>query len=185
METIKASELTGEQLRDLAERGTPGKMASAAEEDLDGPEVPGDSHPDEDKQGVPAWYPFPAPKAPRGRQVIFLRFRAPLTDDPAGPDRYAACWNLTEADEKLAALRARGQEHRVMVEMAKQFVRVVDGQPADWQNGPACVVNAWWDAIGGKARAQVIGMYAKQHTMNTAEAIDFFASCVAVRTAAG
>lgn len=181
--STKGSALTEEQLRMLAE----GADGAAGEEPVDeleeGPEQPSEAA----GEGSPEWCPLPEPFAPpRGRQLIFLRFRAAWTDSPSDGDRTCVLWNLTEADEKLAIRRTRGDAAQTLNELVKQSIRVVDGHLADWtgREGPGSVSRFWRD-IGARCRAKVREQYVGAHTMGVEESADFFTNCVAVRTSAG
>jgi hypothetical protein len=126
----------------------------------------------------------PGMKLPDGWQIWFLRFRAAHTNTPIKGDRTCILWNLSEADEKHAAKRSRGDPMRVIEEMTKQTIRVVDGCKADWSGakGPGSV-DVFWTEIGGKCRHQLKSLYLKNHTMSAEENADFFGECCAVRTA--
>ena len=135
----------------------------------------------------PSWFRVPEGFAPpAGRQLTFLLFRGAWTDSPGKGDRTCILWNLTEADEKLALKRTRGEAMRTLDELAKQCVRVVDGHAADWtgKQGPGSV-ERWWREVGSKCRQQVKNHYVKTHTLDASETADFFTNCVAVRTAVG
>lgn len=178
---VKASELTPEQMMQLAE-GSDG-AAEAVDELEDGPEQPSETA----GEGVPDWCAVPTPfKPPPGRQLVFMRFRAAWTDVPNGGDRTCVMWNLTEADEKLALKRTRGDAMRTLEEMVKQSIRVVDGHAADWSGheGPGSVSRFWRD-VGAKCRSKLREQYVGSHTLDAGEQADFFTNCVAVRTAAG
>jgi hypothetical protein len=158
------------------------KPAQAAFEDMDDDPDFGTVAAD---KPPPAWAIVPEGVVlPNGWQIWFIQFRAKVTNTPSKGDRYCICWNLSESDEKHAAKRSKGDPMRVIDEMAKQMIRVVDGRPADWggSRGPGSV-DAWWQEIGGKGRHQLKMLYLKNHTMTTEESSDFFEHCVAVRTA--
>ena len=64
---------------------------------------------------IPNWAVFPeGVKLPVGWQVWCLRFPGNLTNTPGKGDRTCILWNLSEADEKHAAKRARGDGMRVI-----------------------------------------------------------------------
>lgn len=176
---VKGSELTPEQMRLLAEAAAEREVEEVDEE----PEAP----PAKEADAVPAWCKLPSPfSPPPGRQVLFIRFLAKWTEVPSLGDRTCVLWPLTEADEKLAMKRTRGDAMRTLDEMTKQCIRVVDGHPADWtgHEGPGSVSRFWRD-IGAKCRQRLREQYIATHTMNTEESVAFFESCIAVRTAAG
>ncbi len=142
---------------------------------------------DGDVDGAPpAWFQAPPGwKPPAGKRVTYMRFRASWTDTPKKGDRQCALWNLTDADEKLAVGRARGDSNLVIGEMARQMVRVVDGCTADWVGSGPGSMKVWWREIGAKGRQVLKNHYLQTHAMTSVESADFFANCVAVRVAAG
>ena len=143
--------------------------------------------PEEDTSDIPEWVVLPDGfKMPLGRRVTFVKIYAAMTDTPAKGDRQCILWNLTEADEKLAIKRTRGEGIRVMDEFTKQMIRAIDGKTVDWTGnaGPRSP-NTFWNDIGGKYRQQLKNVYAKNHSMDTAEMVDFFSNCFAVRTVSG
>lgn len=134
----------------------------------------------------PDWAKIPDGfQLPEGKTIFAVRFRAAWTDKPKMGDRVCILWNLTEADEKHASKRARGDFIQVMNEMTKQMIRIIDGAKADWskpgRNNPA----TFYTDIGGACRQQLKNIYSKNHTLKTADAIDFFVNCVAVRSVTG
>jgi len=151
---------------------------------------------------LPSWA-LPLPDGvvlPKGRQIYAMRFRAKLTDTPKMGDRYCLLWSLTEADEKFAYGRVRNVPAMTMNELSKQMIRVfgfvrvsetgkehADGSAAapDWAETNGQKILAFWNDIGAKCRTQVKNGYAKLHTMEVDEVIDFFTKCVAVRTVVG
>ena len=142
---------------------------------------------EEDSSDIPEWVEMPPGfKMPVGRRVVFVKILAGMTDNPSKGDRQCILWNLTEADEKLAIKRTRGEGIRVMDEFSKQMIRAIDGKAVDWTGnaGPRSP-NTFWNDIGGKYRQQLKNIYAKNHSMDTAEMVDFFSNCFAVRTVAG
>jgi hypothetical protein len=135
--------------------------------------------------GAPGWAKVPKDMIfPRGRQIVFLRFRPEWTDTPQKGERQAILWSLTDADEKMAAQRAREFDaNRAMSELAKQMVRAVDGHRADWSGAPGPGnIDAWWNDVGGKIRNRIVALYTRMHMLNDDELRDFFESCIEVRT---
>ena len=134
---------------------------------------------------------------PRGWIAWSILIEARHTTTPSGPDRWCVLWNLTAADEKLAAKRAGGDGNRIIGELAKQTIRVVGlvadeakgidgtGVKADWSgaSGPGNV-HAFWNAIGGKYRHALTGIYLKNHNFSIQENVRFFERCVFPRTVA-
>jgi hypothetical protein len=117
---------------------------------------------------------------PPGRQVFFVRLRAGWTDRPDKGDRQCILWSLTEADEKIALRRTRGDVLRASDELAKQMVRAIDGQVVNWTSVSPVT---FWDEIGGRCRQLLKSHYAKTHVLGAEETADFFANCIAARTA--
>jgi hypothetical protein len=157
-------------------------------EDLSEPDDEGDDEgaPKPEAAAIPEWAAMPPGLVmPEGWQIHFMRFRAAWTNLPRLGDRTCVLWNLTEADEKLAARRARGDANRIIDEMSKQMVRVIDGARTDWTKGGANNIERFWDEIGGKCRHLVRSYYLKTHTLEAKDFADFFDNCVAVRTHTG
>jgi hypothetical protein len=178
---VKVKELTPDQLRLLAEQGVDGAAEVEDVED-DEPEVPSQSA----GEGIPDWCAVPEGWAPpKGRQVWFLLLRASWTDVPNKGDRTLVLWTLTEADEKLALKRTRGESLRTIDELTKQIIRVVDGKRVDWAQGKACAAEVVWNEIGTKLRQELKNFYVKTHTLTMEERTDFLSNCVAVRTFVG
>lgn len=189
--TQPATEEKKENIVDLM-AGT--REASDAEEKfLDGGDQPGsvdDVLEEGDPAGagtdspIPDWVKLPPNfKMPKnGRQVVFVRFRADWTDKPSAGERQAIMWNLTEADEKIALTRTRGDQMRALDELTKAMIRAVDGEKVNWERGPLANIHSFWTEVGGACRQQLKNIYAKNHTMDVAQATDFFTNCIAVRT---
>jgi hypothetical protein len=172
-------ELEEKVLAAAAEASVPAAFEDLDEDDEGQPRI------DEEKP-APAWAVIPdGLKVPQGWQLWFVQFRAKLTSTPGKGDRHCVLWNLSEADEKLAAKRAKGDPMRIIDECAKQMIRAVDGAIADWSGNWASPgsIDTFWREIGGKARHKLKELYLKNHTMTTEETADFFENCVAVRTA--
>jgi hypothetical protein len=134
---------------------------------------------------LPEWVELPAGfKFPSGKVVSFLRFKAEWTDTPKKGDRVCIMWNLNGADEKNAIQRTRGDGMKLIMELSKQMVRVVDGHKSDWtgKKGPGDV-DRFYDEIGAKCRQLIQGHYVKTHTLSDAERVDFLDTCIVVRTA--
>jgi hypothetical protein len=121
-------------------------------------------------------------KFPLNKQAHFLKFRAQWTETPTFGDRTCIMWNLTDADEKLAAKRCKGDGARYAQELAKQMVRAIDGEKVDWTKGLASNIERWWNAIGSKCRNMLVNVYHKNHNLNAEEQKDFFVNCYSVRT---
>lgn len=159
--------LTAEDEREL------GMEAGEADDEEPAGEIPDEAAPD--------WAVLPPElKVPAGRQLYFVRFRAEWTDRPDKGDRQCILWSLTEADEKNALKRTRGDAMRGLDELSKQMVRAIDGKVVNWVGvSPA----TFWDEIGGRCRQLLKSHYTKTHMLGAEETADFFANCIAVRTA--
>ena len=135
-------------------------------------------------EGVPEWAVLPPGLVyPKTRSVAFLRFHAKWTDTPGKGERQCIVWNLTVGDEKLALARTRGDHMRSLTECSKQMIRAVDGERVDWTRGAQANVEQFWDEIGHACRQMIQNYYIKTHTLTDEDTIDFFANCIAVRTA--
>lgn len=187
---VESSDLTSEERALLGVDGEPEEPIDDGPDDgMDDEEaeaIPLEEIPARDPNAIPDWAIIPAnAKLPDGRQVIFVRLRAGWTDTPHKGDRQCIMWNLTEADEKLALRRTRGDSLRTIDELTKQAIRIVDGQKADWTGkvGPGSV-NRFWNDVGTKCRQQLKNMYVKAHALEPSEIVDFFSTCVVVRSVA-
>lgn len=152
----------------------------AAEEEAPKPALPASSGDD-----VPDWALVPANlKVPKGRQVIFLRFPAAITDSPLRGERQCICWSLSDGEEKMANDRTGGSSARAPAEFTKQMIRAVDGVVVDWSRprGPGSI-DEFYREIGPKCRNLLMRVYTQLHLATEDETRDFFESCVAVRTA--
>jgi hypothetical protein len=156
-------------------------------EDVD-PEVAADAEDESPLDNAPAeafppWVKLPkGMQLPQGKQVFAVQFRAAWTDKPGKGDRQCLLWNLTEADEKFALKRCRGEVLRTLDELTKQMVRAVDGVEVNWLSVKP---DEFWNDIGGKCRSQLKSIYTKRHSFQEGEAADFLSNCVAARTAGG
>lgn len=135
--------------------------------------------------GAPAWVKIPEGfKFPRGRQVAFIKFKADWTDTPDKGERQCILWSLTDADEKMALVRARGDVNRAASELAKQMVRALDGFSADWSGNPGSGnIDTWWNEIGGRCRGMLVRIFTQLHVLSEDERTDFFENCIELRTA--
>jgi len=137
---------------------------------------------------IPDFVTFPSGfRVPPGKEVIVMVFRAKWTDRPERGDRWCLLWSLSDADEKLALKRTRGESARSIGELAKQSIRLIDGKRADWTKTLAegYDVDRFWDEIGAKCRQRVVDFYLKMHSLKAEELTDFFENCLFVRKAGG
>ena len=133
---------------------------------------------------VPAGTPERPWRPPADIQVIPVLFRAHLTRAPQKGDRTCLLWELSDGEERVAILRARGDANRVQTELAKQMIRSVDDQPADWSGlATPGSVEQFWREIGAKYRTMIVHLYNQLHVMTRQESDDFLDNCVAVVTA--
>jgi hypothetical protein len=161
----------------------------AADEVVDDPEAvaeaaPEPSLPASEGDDVPPWALVPQHlRIPKGRQVVFIRFRAEMTDTPLKGERQCMVWSLSDSEERLANDRCEGKNSRAPAEYTKQMVRAVDGIAVDWSRsrGPGSL-DEFWREIGPKGRNMLLRIYTRLHLANDSEVTDFFESCVAVRT---
>jgi len=136
--------------------------------------------------GIPDWAIVPKDlRVPKGRQVIFIKIRAALTDTPEKGERQAICWSLSDGDEKFATDRCEGKAGRASSEYTKQMIRAVDGAVVNWMRsrGPGSL-DEFWSEIGSKGRNLLMRTYSKLHLADDDEVRDFFENCIAVRTSA-
>lgn len=134
----------------------------------------------------PGWAPKPANlKIPPGGEICIMLFRSKWTARRDKGDRTCVLWFLSDADEKNALKRTRGEPLRSMSEMSKQMVRAVDGQLVQWGTGSTFDIEVFWNDIGPKCRQLIKNYYGKTHVLDDEEMQDFFSNCIAVREAAG
>lgn len=164
----------------------------------------------ETDRGVPFWVILPQQpiKYPRGRQIVFLKFRSSWTDAPwkgspildprTGKPmverrlegdreveeiilwRQCICWTISVGDKKNAMQRSMGDQDRAIDEMTRQFIRVVDGEIVDW--GVAGAIDIFWNDLGEKCRGLIQRIFNRMHVLSPAETVDFLANCVAIRS---
>ena len=128
---------------------------------------------------APDWFKVPTDpdfQLPKRKVFACLRFRAALTDNPKAGDRQCCVWGLSDGDERLAQGRAMGDSNRYLSELAKAFIRVIDGKVADIDDlaGPQSV-SRFWDEIGPKYRTQLTRLWTQMNALSRAEQADFFA----------
>ncbi len=159
--------------------------------------------------GAPDWVDLPANfKFPRGKSIIFLKFKSAWTDTPWKGDpildpatgeavtetiyvdgeevqapvlwRQCVVWPLNIADKKLAMGRSMGDPFRAQDELSRQMIRVADGEAIDWSGAGS--VDVFWNDLGEKCRGLLTRIYNRLHVMDTEATVDFLANCVEVRT---
>ena len=144
--------------------------------------------------GAPGWVKSPAGmRFPKGRMIIFVRFRAEWTSTPkkgheiegeTGLWRQAICWDMSIGDQKLGLQRSVGDPNRQVDEFAKQMVRAIDGAVIDWSGAPgAGAIDVWWEEIGPRCRSSMHRIFGQLHTLSKEQMAYFFESCIAVRNA--
>ena len=130
-------------------------------------------------QGAPEWANTPSGLIiPPGVEVAYMRI--PLRH-PDGAEMQIILWELGVRDERLARARTQGDGVRLVDEMSKQMVRVIDGQTVTWANPLA--VEAMWETIGAKYRNLLVAWYLKSHQLEDEERVDFFVNRVVAKRA--
>lgn len=160
--------------------------------------------PDAEHGGAPPWVQLPPGfRFPRGKQILFLRFRSAWTDTPwkgaahINPEtgetdkdengkeilyRQCVVWPINNADKKLALGRAQRDPNRAADELAKQMIRVHDGVEADWAVVRANGVEMFWNEMGEKCRGLLTRIFTQLHVLDTNSTADFLENCIAVRS---
>lgn len=135
--------------------------------------------------GAPPWAKIPSGmKFPRGRQIMFVRIRAELTDAPWKGERQCICWSINLADERIALKRAMGDSLKLTDELTKQMIRSVDGFVANWDGlRGEDDIEVFWAEIGRKGRTILQRLFTQHHIPNPQQVADFFENCIAVRVA--
>lgn len=178
---VTAGEVTP-TAEDVAALGGAPAPAPTAVDDID----PEDEVPPEPEGDIPSWVKLPPNfKTKPGRTLYFVRFRAEWTDAAHKGERQCILWNLTDTDEKFAYKRMRGDAARVLDELTKGMIRVVDGEFVDWSRGHSSNVERFWAEIGSKCRKQLNAIYSKSHSLTDKERADFFGNCLVVASSAG
>jgi hypothetical protein len=148
-----------------------------------------DGEPESDEKnvaigGIPPWG-MPIPRdmpVPKGKVPVYIRFLKEWTDRPDLQDRQCVIWTLSVSDEKLANKRASGVgESNALAELAKQMIKVVDGNPVDWsKRNKDADIDVFWEQIGPKCRSILVTMYLRLHSLSEVERCHFFEFCVGV-----
>lgn len=165
--------------------------------------------PDAQPGGAPDWVKIPGGfRFPRGKALIFLRFRADWTDTPwkgepiMNPEtgepysevimrdghpekrailwRQCICWPISVGDKNLAINRSMSSFAKMQDELTRQFIRVVDGHEVSWDK--AGELDVFWSELGERCRGLLHRMYTKLHVLDPESTQDFLQNCVAVRT---
>jgi hypothetical protein len=145
-----------------------------------------------DPNAIPPWLVFPEdPKwrIPPYKQIGIMKFKKEWCEDPSKGDRVCILWSLTDAEEKLASKRTRGDNLRTLAELSKMTIRACGtaGQPlamADWTGKmSAGNIDRFWNEIGPKCRVLVTNYYYRTHSLTTEETADFFVNGLVVRSA--
>lgn len=158
--------------------------------------------------GMPRWAKVPTGFAfPRGKQVLFLKFKSKWTDTPwkgepildpetggnekdpeTGEDvlyRQCVVWPINSPDKKLALGRAMRDPNRAADEMAKQMIRVADGVEADWTITTAQGIEMFWNELGEKCRGLLLRIFSQLHVLDQDNTKDFLANCIEARSTGG
>jgi hypothetical protein len=173
------------------------KLAAEAAKELS-IEIPAAKH-----SGAPMWVTLPHDfKFPRGKQVLFMRFKSAWTDTPWKGEpmltaegtvevdsngrpvlyRQCICWPINSADKKVALGRAQRDPNRAADELAKQMIRVHDGQIADWTVVRTNGVEMFWNELGEKCRGLLQRVFAQLHVLDVDSTRDFLQNCIEVRS---
>lgn len=154
--------------------------------------------------GAPPWVLLPTGlKFPRGKQVLFVKFKSSWTDAPWKGESivdaatgetevdangkevlYRQCiiWPINTADKKLAYGRAQRDPNRAADELAKQMMRAHDGIECDWGVVRANGVEAFWNELGEKCRGLLLRIFTQLHVLDTSSTSDFLTNCIEVRS---
>jgi len=131
---------------------------------------------------LPDWAVIPNTlKVPPGVEIAAMRFRAPWTRAPHKGDRVCIAWTLSDYEEIEAYKRARGDNQRAAIELAKATIRVVDGMAVDRGGGVGPnSLKKFWNEIGPKCRKAVVNNYVRTHQLGKMETLDFLVNCYVV-----
>ena len=159
-------------------------------------------------EGMPPWCIVPDGfQFPRGKQVLFLRFKSSWTDapwkgepmmdpatgkamveDPSDPNaepilwRQCIVWPINTADKKLALGRAQRDPNKAGDEMCKQMIRCADGIQSDWAVVRQTGVEMFWNELGERCRGLMTRMFTQLHVLDTDATSDFLQNCIEVRS---
>lgn len=142
--------------------------------------------------GRPAWCkPFPPGfQVPKGKSLVFMRFRGDWTETPHLGDRYCVCWGITVGEEYMADKRADERGTRAIPERAKlgiRFIATAESStliPVDASKSVAeADVDLFWEQIGLKCRTLITNTFIQTHSLSEAQRRDFFENCIEVRAA--
>lgn len=141
-----------------------------------------------DPDALPEWAEFPAGyRVPVNTNVVFMRFKSAWTKTKTG-DRWCMLFELTDREEQLGAKNARGEASRLIKELSKLTIRIIDGKRAAWavrkeDIGVVESIETFWENIGPKCRQQIVNYYLRAHALDADEQVDFFANCLVSRDA--
>lgn len=162
--------------------------------------------PDAAPGGLPPWVLVPDGfRFPRGKSLIFTRFKSSWTDTPwkgepiidpktgkpyveHRPDgsekvilwRQCVCWQLSVGDKRLAIGRSMGDFQRAADEMTRQMIRIADGNRIDWTEGG--YVEVFWNEIGERCRGLLNRIFNRLHVLDVESTADFLQNCIEVRS---
>jgi hypothetical protein len=140
--------------------------------------------------GRPSWCkPFPANfQVPKGKSVVFMRFRGDWTETPHLGDRQCVCWGISVGEEYAADKRADERGSRSIPEKAKLSIRLVAAAADETllavdlsKATPAADTDIFWEQIGLKCRTLIINAFVQTHSLSEAQRRDFFENCIEVR----
>lgn len=163
--------------------------------------------PEPQAAGAPPWATVPTGmRFPRGKQVMFVRFKSVWTDAPwkgesfvdpvtqqteldarGKPVLWRQCvvWPINTADKTLALERARRDPNRAPDELTKQMIRAIDGVEVDWAVVRGNGIEMFWNELGEGCRGLLTRLFTRLHVLNAEAVQDFLETCIEVRTTAG
>ncbi len=185
-EVMKDLEMTPEEEADLERAKYEAAAPEKKKDDKQGDALDRKADDPGDPDSIPEWVTFPPNfKIPPGKTLGFIRFYGRWTERPEKGDRVCIVWPLSDADEKLAYKRTRGETARSLAELTKQMVRAIDGEKVTWSGNPqdGAIVDRFWEDIGPRCRQMLQTYYLKTHSFSQEDQAEFFLHCLVSRTA--
>lgn len=111
----------------------------------------------------PAWLRVPRPDGTPAEPVLLLT-------------------ELNLSDEDAARERARGRQHRLAGERAKQMIRAIDGQLPDRSGnpGPYALAEFWEFGLNAKGRDVLESFWYRTHAASAEDMADFLTSSLVI-----
>jgi hypothetical protein len=154
--------------------------------------------------GIPHWVILPEGFTfPRGKMVLFLRFKSSWTDAPwkgspmhdtktgenfkdaDGKDtlwRQCIVWPINTGDKRNALSRAMRDPNKAADEMAKQMIRATDGIKSDWTTVQQEGVETFWNELGERCRGLLSRVFTQLHVLDQDSTQDFLEHCIEARS---